>query len=122
MYCSNVLVSTIAAVYIDKFEKLFSALNRLMVEGDLLEVSLPEKLQLRHVLRICHPADYEQIIFGFPVSTSVYSMQCSNICLQCFDAVGWAAGRAPPLHSTPLTGRAIKPQRQGHIGGPIAQP
>jgi len=26
------------------------------------------------------------------------------------------------LHSTPLTGRAIKPQRQGHIGGPIAQP
>jgi len=27
-----------------------------------------------------------------------------------------------PLHSTPLTGRAIKPQRQGHIGGPIAQP
>jgi len=29
-------------------------------------------------------------------------------------------------HSTPLhlqvTGRAIKPQRQGHIGGPIAQP
>jgi len=28
----------------------------------------------------------------------------------------------PPLHSTPLTGRAIKPQRQGHIGGPIAQP
>jgi len=23
---------------------------------------------------------------------------------------------------TPLTGRAIKPQRQGHIGGPIAQP
>jgi len=27
-----------------------------------------------------------------------------------------------PLHSTPLTGRAIKPQRQGHIGGPIAHP
>jgi len=27
-----------------------------------------------------------------------------------------------PLHSTPLTGRAVKPQRQGHIGGPIAQP
>jgi len=27
-----------------------------------------------------------------------------------------------PLHSTPLTGRAIKPQRQGHIGGRIAQP
>ena len=27
-----------------------------------------------------------------------------------------------PLHSTPLTGRAIKPQCQGHIGGPIAQP
>ena len=26
-----------------------------------------------------------------------------------------------PLHSTPLTGRAIKPQRQGHVGGPIAQ-
>ena len=28
----------------------------------------------------------------------------------------------PLLHSTPLTGRAIKPQCQGHIGGPIAQP
>ena len=28
----------------------------------------------------------------------------------------------PYLHSTPLTGRAIKPQRQGHIDGPIAQP
>jgi len=42
-----------------------------MVEGDLLEVLLPEKLQLRHVLRICHPADYEQIVFGFPVNTSV---------------------------------------------------
>jgi len=27
-----------------------------------------------------------------------------------------------PLHSTPLTGRAVTPQRQGHIGGPIAQP
>ena len=27
-----------------------------------------------------------------------------------------------PLHSTPLTGQAIKPQHQGHIGGPIAQP
>ena len=25
-------------------------------------------------------------------------------------------------HSTPLAGRAIKPQRQGHIGGPIARP
>jgi len=24
--------------------------------------------------------------------------------------------------STPLTGRAVKPQHQGHIGGPIAQP
>ena len=39
----------------------------------------------------------------------------------------FAAGREvvegrSPLHSTPLTGRAIKPQRQGHIGGPIAQP
>jgi len=32
-------------------------------------------------------------------------------------AMVWA-----PLHSTPLTGQAIKPQRQGHIGGPIAQP
>jgi len=30
--------------------------------------------------------------------------------------------RVSPLHSTPLTGRAVKPQRQGHIGGPIAQP
>jgi len=27
-----------------------------------------------------------------------------------------------PLHSTPLTGWAVKPQRQGHIDGPIAQP
>jgi len=27
-----------------------------------------------------------------------------------------------PLHSTPLTERAVKPRRQGHIGGPIAQP
>jgi len=27
-----------------------------------------------------------------------------------------------PLHSTLLTRRAIKPQRQGHIGGPIVQP
>jgi len=26
------------------------------------------------------------------------------------------------LHSTPLTGRAVKPQHHGHIGGPIAQP
>ena len=26
-----------------------------------------------------------------------------------------------PLHSTPLTGRAIKPQRQGHVGRPIAR-
>ena len=26
------------------------------------------------------------------------------------------------LHSTPLTGRAIKPQRQGQVGRPIAQP
>jgi len=26
------------------------------------------------------------------------------------------------LHSTPLTGWAIKPQHQGHIVGPIAQP
>ena len=25
-------------------------------------------------------------------------------------------------HSNPLTGRAVKPQRQGHIGGPITQP
>jgi len=25
-------------------------------------------------------------------------------------------------HSTPFTGRAVKPQRQGHLGGPIAQP
>ena len=32
------------------------------------------------------------------------------------------ASLTPPLHSTPLTGRAIKPQRQGHVGGPIAQP
>jgi len=29
---------------------------------------------------------------------------------------------ATPLHSTPLTGRAIKPQCQGHVGRPIAQP
>ena len=39
----------------------------------------------------------------------------------------WSRGplhssHSTPLHSTPLTGRAIKPQRQGHIGGPIAQP
>ena len=27
-----------------------------------------------------------------------------------------------PLHSTPLTGRAIKPQRQGHTGGPLRNP
>jgi len=27
----------------------------------------------------------------------------------------------PPLHSTPLTGWAVA-QRQGHTGGPIAQP
>jgi len=42
-----------------------------MVEGDLLEVSLPEKLLLRSVLRTCRPADYEQIVFGFPVNTLV---------------------------------------------------
>ena len=30
--------------------------------------------------------------------------------------------RKCPLHSTPLTGWAVKPQRQGHLGGPIAQP
>jgi len=65
---------TIAIVCTDNFEKLYSTLNRLMVEGDLLEVSLPEKLQLRHVLRICHPADYEQIVFGFPVNTAVLCM------------------------------------------------
>ena len=34
----------------------------------------------------------------------------------------YAIARIGPLHSTPLTGRAIKPQCQGHIGGPIAQP
>jgi len=71
MYCNNVVVSMITIVCIDNFEKLFSTLNRLMVEGDLLEVSLPEKLQLRHVLRICHPTDYEQIVFGFPVNVSI---------------------------------------------------
>jgi len=27
-----------------------------------------------------------------------------------------------PLHSTPLTGRAIKPQRQGHLLGPLCNP
>jgi len=55
-------------VHVDNFEKLYSTLNRLMVEGDLLEVSLPEKLLLRNVLRTCRPSDYEQIVFGFPVN------------------------------------------------------
>jgi len=55
----------------DNFEKLYSSLNRLMVEGDLLEVSLSEKLLLRNVLRTCRPSDYEQIIFGFPVNTYI---------------------------------------------------
>lgn len=55
---------------VDNFEKLCSSLTRLMVEGDLLEVSLPEKPQLRHVLRTCRPTDYEQTVFGFPVSAS----------------------------------------------------
>jgi len=32
------------------------------------------------------------------------------------------AGSVTPLHSTPLTGRAVKPQRQGQVGRPIAQP
>jgi len=58
-------------VYADNFERLYSTLNRLMVEGDLLEVSLPEKLLLRNVLRTCRPSDYEQIIFGFPVCIHV---------------------------------------------------
>jgi len=56
-----------AVVFEDNIERLYSNLNQLMVEGDLLEVSLPEKLQLRSVLRTCRPADYEQFIFGFPV-------------------------------------------------------
>jgi len=58
-----------AYVCVDNFEKLYSMLNRVMVEGDLLEVSLPEKLLLRNVLRTCRPSDYEQIVFGFPVNT-----------------------------------------------------
>jgi len=62
------IVEIVAVVCIDNFERLYSNLNQLMVEGDLLEVSLPEKLLLRSVLRTCRPADYEQIVFGFPVS------------------------------------------------------
>lgn len=64
----------LAIVCIENFEKLYSTLNRLMVEGDLLEVSLPEKLLLRNVLRTCRPADYEQIVFGFPVNLSFFAL------------------------------------------------
>jgi len=71
------MIGNVTVVFVDNFEKLYSTLNRLMVEGDLLEVSLPEKLLLRNVLCTCRPADYEQIVFGFPVNTSVLSVQSS---------------------------------------------
>ena len=53
-----------------------------MVEGDLLEVSLSEKLQLRNVLRSCRPSDYEQIVFGFPVNTSLSSKMYRTISVE----------------------------------------
>jgi len=64
-------------LYVERFEKLYSTLNRLMVEGDLLEVSMPEKLLLRSVLRTCRPADYEQIVFGFPVNIRHLYIMCT---------------------------------------------
>jgi len=70
-------------LYVDNFEKLYTSLNRLMVEGDLLEVSLPEKQRLRNVLRTCRPTDYEQTVFGFPVSRA--RLICLHTLVHCMD-------------------------------------
>jgi len=63
------------------------------------------------------------------ISTTLLSLS-----LQYLDTAGWPTEMVPGLyefccklqllllHSTPLKGWAVKPQRQGHIGGPIAQP
>ena len=79
-YC--VLIGMVGMVCVDNFERLYTTLNQLMVEGDLLEVSMPEKLMLRSVLRTCRPADYEQIVFGFPVSASFNPRCVLFICVE----------------------------------------
>jgi len=80
-----------------------------------------------------------RFLFGRPYYRSclwytVSSVCCLSVCLSvtfCIVAKWyvlaknclkeWIANQGP-LHSTPLTGRAVKAQRQGHIGRPIAQP
>jgi len=57
------------------------------------------------------PAQSTRLTIPFPQSLSKFSLVYLMV---------WHPPL--PLHSTPLTGRAIRPQRQGHIGGPIAQP
>jgi histone demethylase JARID1 len=47
-------------------EKTIVTLDKLMVEGDLLEVTIDEKNMLRDILRSCRPTDYSQIVYGFP--------------------------------------------------------
>lgn len=43
-------------------------LEMLIVEGNLLEVSVQEKDTLYDILRSCCPADYGQEVFSFSVS------------------------------------------------------
>jgi len=48
--------------------------------------------------------------------TEIYYDRCEWV------NVSSGTGSPRSLHSTPLTGQAIKPQRQGQVGRPIAQP
>jgi hypothetical protein len=51
-------------------------LEMLIVEGNLLEVSVQEKDTLYHILQSCCPADYGQVVFDFPVSFSFVDCEC----------------------------------------------
>jgi len=83
-----------------------------------------ENMQNEHHLRPnllnCH------VLQEIGVKKQLGDVKITDCCIitdyDCNLIVDLAVGQMPPLHSTPLTGRAITPQRQGHIGGPIAQP
>jgi hypothetical protein len=49
-------------------------LEMLIVEGNLLEVTVQEKDILYDILRSCCPTDYGQAVFGFPVSLLLKSL------------------------------------------------